>query len=616
MGPTDATFWGNSGSLEKWWGRLHDEQTLDQLADMGVNVLVTHFFKGMGMEAERTMLDDLRRLVALCRPRGIRTIGYTFGTIFAETFVKEVPEAVEWATRKPDGYAGAWGGTYFRWPPCLNSGYYDYLLKVIDFGAREIGLDGFHFDNSYATACYCERCRRKFMEYLEARFTGPERFGFTGFSHVSPPPPQAALRDPMKQEWIRFRTLELAAKMEGIHRHIKAINPELAVLSNPAFPRNANWADKLGINPVQFGRWHDLMFAENGNFPSAPDGKTVSQAQAYAFGDSIGYGVIASCWPRSPATGEHTLPERESQALLSILEPAVFGHAPGTTWACRSTKGATMAMDRPPLWAGMRKAFAFLNTHRELFAGAQTPAETGLLHAFESFAFAHERVAPAYDGVERFLSLRGVPYRIAFSEEPERFTDFRFLVVSNQLCLSDATVTALLGFVRQGGKLLLTGASGERTENLLAREADPFAAILGAPNVLYLPDAPETIPALIDPSGKWLERQTWELPPRHAELTAAIETSFGAEFFPFRLEAPTTVLPVLKALPDGRRVIHLLNYADSVPADRVALTLGARFDGRTTVRLHRLEGATVEKPIGADRTIELTGLHLYAGLEL
>ena len=44
MGARDVPFWGNSGWLEKWWSRLHDEKTLDQIADMGVNVLITHYF--------------------------------------------------------------------------------------------------------------------------------------------------------------------------------------------------------------------------------------------------------------------------------------------------------------------------------------------------------------------------------------------------------------------------------------------------------------------------------------------------------------------------------------------------------------------------------------------
>lgn len=614
MGPSGASFWGNTEWLEKWWRRLHDEKTLDQIAELGVNTLITHYFKGMGIETERAMIEDLRRLIELCHPRGIRTIGYTFGTIFSETFVKEVSEAADWAVRNMDGSQRKW--SYYRLSPCLNSGYYDYLLKLIDFGAKDIGLDGFHFDNSYSVACYCERCRKKFQEYLEGRITTPERFGYTGFSHVSPPPPDARAGDPLKQEWIRFRTQTLAEKMEGIYRHIKEINPDLAVLSNPAFPRRANWADQLGVNPLLFGRWHDLLFAENGNFPSASEGKTVSQAQAYAFGDSIGYGVVASCWPRSPETGEHSLPERETQAIISILEPAVFGHAPGSTWACRSIKSDTIALDSKPLWDGAKKSIAFLNTHRKLFAGAETPAETGLLHSFESFAFANDRVAPAYDGFERFLSLKGVPYGIAFTEEPERFAEYKTLVVSNQLCLSNATNQAILAFVRKGGKLVITGASGERTENMLSREENPFTSIINNPNVLYMPDAPETIPPEKDASGKWLERNTWILPPRHADLSAALEKAFGEEFFPIRLDAPATVLPVIKTLPDRRHMIHLLNYDDKSPAPVVRLKLGKRFDTMKTVSIHCLEGSPSEHPIGPTRAIEIQNLILYAGVEL
>jgi hypothetical protein len=90
----------------------------------------------------------------------------------------------------------------------------------------------------------------------------------------------------------------------------------------------------------------------------------------------------------------------------------------------------------------------------------------------------------------------------------------------------------------------------------------------------------------------------------------------GEDFFPIHLDAPATVLPVIKALPDGRYVIHLLNYDDSSPATCVTLKFGLRFDNMKTACLHRLEGAPMEHRIGSARTIEIQNLNLYACVEL
>jgi hypothetical protein len=63
--------------LEDWYQMIHDKNTVKMMADLGVNIAVTHYFKGMGIDFEKPEMERTAKLAEICHKYGIRVIGYT-----------------------------------------------------------------------------------------------------------------------------------------------------------------------------------------------------------------------------------------------------------------------------------------------------------------------------------------------------------------------------------------------------------------------------------------------------------------------------------------------------------------------------------------------------------
>ena len=138
--------------LPQWWDRIHSEELVRTMTGLGVNLAVTHFFKGFGLKHEHAEQQRTAELVRIAHRHGIRVLGYCQSrSLYYETFLDEEPGAEDWIQRDQLGQKITWGSTYFRWAPCVNSREFrTYMKRVIRYGLEEIGLDGLHFDNDYA----------------------------------------------------------------------------------------------------------------------------------------------------------------------------------------------------------------------------------------------------------------------------------------------------------------------------------------------------------------------------------------------------------------------------------------------------------------------------------
>lgn len=119
------------------------------LADLGINLVVTHFFKGFGLAHECDAQQQTARLVAVAHRYDIAVLGYCQSrSLYYEAFLAEEPNAHSWVQRNRDGKLRTWGTAYHRWAPCIHSQeFHTSMKRVIRSGLEEVGLDGFHFDN-------------------------------------------------------------------------------------------------------------------------------------------------------------------------------------------------------------------------------------------------------------------------------------------------------------------------------------------------------------------------------------------------------------------------------------------------------------------------------------
>jgi len=577
LGGHNIVFLGNSQWAEQWYDRIFSEKTVRQMKDLGVNFAVTHFFKGMGLRAERPEMLQTREFVKLCHKHGIKVAGYTqFRSLYYETFLKEEPEAADWIQRKADGTFNVWSSSYYRWAPCVNSREFSaYLKRVVTYGANEIGLDAFHFDNTYAQPCYCDRCRVLFREYLEKNVKDRKRLGFLGFKHVELPPyieDYPRIADPLYQEWIRFRVESLTNAWRELYRHIKKINPELCMITNPAFPRTLGWANRLSLHPRAAGQYTDMMFAENGNFPCMDGDKHVSQIRAYKIGAACGYRVISTSW-KHDADGIRC-PANAQEVKLSLAEAAAFGGTVGATWALRTTVGKEVVIDNRKLAKPLGTYIRFFGRHRDLYASARTDAKVALLHAFESFAFRPADSSARFMGMEQILLSGGVPYDVLFDEDIGKIGTYRLAIIAGQECLSDKTVSALREFVRRGGKVFAAGASAACDETGLAREKNPLANMAAGKSVVF--DNNAGAAEAMKETSQWINTSAVALPKDADAVLRAVRKMLDDKDVPFSVSAPRGVFTNWTRLPDGRSVLHLLNYGN----ERKAVTVKVRFNPR------------------------------------
>ncbi|MDD5697400.1 MAG: beta-galactosidase [Victivallaceae bacterium] len=563
---------GNSQWAKQWHDRIFSEATVRQMKKLGINFAVTHFFKGMGLESEKAEMLQTKQFVELCHKHGIKVAGYTqFGSLYYELFLKEQPNAAAWITRQRNGdFINYAGNVYYRWKPCVNSREFkNYLKQVITYGAEEIGLDAFHFDNADAKPCYCENCRGLFRDYLKKKINDERRLGFLDFNHIELPLYDencARIDDPLYQEWICFRVESLTNAWRELYLHIKKINPDLGMITNPSFPRAFGWANDRSFHPRAAGKYTDMMWAENSNFPTVAGDKHISQIRAYKIGRACGYRVISTSWKHHDRNGDLRCPISGREVQLCLAEDAAFGGTIGTTWALRTTIGKKIVIDNQELADSFETYIKFLDRNRDLYTKAETDSKVAILHSFESFAYRTSESSALFTGMEQILISGSIPYEVIFEEDIIKVKQYRLLIVAGQECLSDKTIQAIQRFVRAGGKVFVIGESGACDEKGLTREINPLAAVEDGENVVSERNANSNI------FVKDAVQHALKLSPGAMKVLRKIRKMLKAEDIPFSVLAPPGVFVNWTKLPDHRNVLHLINYDNEKAAVKVSLS--------------------------------------------
>ena len=206
---------------QKDWEWQHEKSTADKLKAAGINMVITHFYKGLGLEHEKRDLEYTRKILDNLRADGMYAGGYIGSTLFSETLYEEVPGSDGWKQMDHRGEPITYGDQYFRErADFTQQGYRDQIKKAVRLALEDYDLDLIHFDNFYTMfpldAGYTDHIQYLFREYLAEKYTPEqrrERLGFDTVSRIRPPRvenrPMAPVSDPLVQEWIVFRVEKL-----------------------------------------------------------------------------------------------------------------------------------------------------------------------------------------------------------------------------------------------------------------------------------------------------------------------------------------------------------------------------------------------------------------------
>ena len=561
--------------VRRWYERMHSDEILDKLAAAGVNVVTTHFYKGFGLRAESAEMERAADFTRRAHARGIRVLGYhQFSTVIYETMLDEVPQLEKWIQRTSTGELRTYGSAKWRWLACpTHDDFIAYLKKVVDRCLIDADMDGVEYDGT-SYDCACENCQSAFRQFLAARHPEPRaRFGLPHLRNVRIPEATNA-KDPLWQEWIRFRMDLMGRRLREMRAYIHARKRGAAMVTYEDCP--ALWRkDRTRLLP-DTGDYLDLAIAENHDMPQTLNGELVTKVRHLKEASALGVVGLSTDWLRTEKGGI-TLPKEPGPVELDMAEClASGGHVCAATWALRAgdKRDGSALFEEPPFYAAMKRYLQFARSHEHLYTAAQPCANVWIYHSLWSLVFNHSTAYSSVLGFEQSL-LGRVAYRVAKEAHLAGLTNRDVLIVANQACLSAQECEAIRGAVARGCGVILTGETAACDENFRQHELPELRDLHAKPNVRYLAKCPAR-GAKSDARGILSP----VMPARAAEIIRVIRDlaprGFAAELTGGAAKQPNLFVDVFQQ-PDAV-VAHVVNYAEPAKEAlklRIADWLGA-----------------------------------------
>lgn len=553
------------------------EEVIRRLSDQGVEVFHTHLYKGFGMVAEKSDMEDTVRTGAIVHRLGMKIDTYIqWSSMMYETFFAEEPRAQEWIQRDAFGQPiMLWYGYQqsFRYIPCFsNQEYLDYLKKVVRYALEEVKTDFIHFDNFGLTAepysCHCNRCKSGFRNHLRTKFVPrqlKERFGFDNVDYVNPPlwnsqnrPEQLEIiSDPGFQEWIDYRCQTMTDALRQMVDLIHSVNPEVAIEVNCGGIAGDNTPWTRGTDPFRILSLTQVFWDE------------ADQPPAYLADGSL----ITAIRTFKNARAHQNVALVNSFSETAIAECLAFNQTIGFAGV-------------DPLPSEMLKYISFYRKQRELYVGTSDVASVAVLRSYPSITYHNSVAGLCAILAEQALIQARIPFTLVSDEHLVQLTPAtcKVLLLPDSECLSDEQIATIRKYVEAGGGLVVTGKSGyydawrrQRVRPGLRDLVDwqvpaggetavrtPAASLFrksfGKGRVAYIPriDFDGTLPPF-EPYFV-LGPKFWKRPANWQELLDAVDWA-ACNDIALRVPGPDYLGANLVEQPDKhRRLVHLVNY--------------------------------------------------------
>jgi len=566
---------GNPTWQEEDYEKEHSEESIRKLKDLGVTVVIVHFYKGFGLEAEHDHMEKGKALAALVHKYGMRVGVYVGSTIAYETFLAEKPEAQEWFVPDFMGRPVFYDDQTFRKRVYfMHPGYRDYIKRVLRIAEEDFHADLIHFDNTSMQAepsiFQHPLAVEQFRDFLKDKYTPEElknRLGFSDVRYVLPPRydrPMSFIIDPLFQEWADFRCVQLTAYYAEMEKLLRGLNPEVAVETNPhsgISGRNTVW--EQGVDYPRLLAHLDAVWTEEGDPAGVTaNGILVSKIRTFKMTNTLGNTLFV-------ATGG------EDGNTLQMAEAMAFGRQ------CLGDVGGVLAgYDLPE---GQRKYIRFFHRNFEHYRDIDNVADVASLHSYASLAYDNDRAAVSTMLFEQAMIQARVPFDIIFDGNLKNLEKYRVLVLADQECLNDDKLDLIRKFVEGGGSLVATEHSTlynewrQRRRNFGlvdlwkvdaprwrgAREPEDILKIatirrqVGRGRVVYIP---EVKPAIPKPPGARMTSQYWKLPLNSRELVDDVRWAEGGRLALEVAAPPTVAAELVEQKQKGEMIVHLLNY--------------------------------------------------------
>lgn len=488
MGNDGGTVFSLGEWVDEWYDRIHGEELIKKGAELGINTVYTHYYKGSGIQFEYEEMERTREFTETAHKYGIKVLGYmSMGSIYTENITREIPDVKSMLVIGRQGKPRpTLGNQYYRPRPCYNNDrYLEHLKSVIKYGIEHVGLDGFHFDNSTNVYCYCENCQRKFRQYLKDNFKNPyEVMGIKHFDDVQIPYyevtnepwdihaicPTGNMHDVLFMWYHRFLRHSLKEFHTSCFDYVKEVSGGKAlVLHNPGFPKDGYRDSRLkGYDPIDSPKSCDFAFVENeGGYFGKIGGRVEGQTMAYKYGERFGYKVFDTSWARSPKA-KYSFPKDKAQIKGFVMQAAIYGGIAGVPWTVRSMKnGAEVAIDTPYLNDGLKESFGYFKDNYEMF-NTKSYNHVKIVHIPDNI-FCSARGRDDFNDVAKTLTGKGIPYSIITEDEIVNVAAGDTIVLPNIVYCGNQCYDNLKTAALNGARVVAVGGFGHYNDNTKGR---------------------------------------------------------------------------------------------------------------------------------------------------
>lgn len=539
---------GGSLWASKWHHDYDSRDNIRKMAELGMNVLLSRFYKGMGWDFEAADFPAVQQFARDCHAEGIKVLAYVqFGTLYFEVMRNEIPDLEDWAARDINGRPIPYVDDpvdYYRWMPCLTQEAFPaYLEKVLKIGIEQADFDGFLLDNCLGSACFCPRCVARFREYLADHYD-PADFGLPNFRFAAPPSEAACAaaewEDPVLIAWKNFQAELHCRFFRRLRDYVKRLAPEKLFTANVPAGRRFTAFRHWGQDYRQLLDCFDMVMDQNGNEPKLLDnGAVVSRVRSAMFAEALGKDVFVNT--DGGAEPDAVYPETYA---ASIMDAKVFQSITTDRIIMTPERNGVPRWKLYPERVRLLKQYETVAERFDADFYAPNYAPVALLYSTVS---QHLSTASfhALLSAEEVLLRRHIPYRLIVSDGGDFSVPqgCRQLLIFGAKCLSEAEISSVRRFAAAGGKVVADVMAGDCNEENRQYCINPFASMPGMTLV------PELQCNVIDPDWRFEV-----LMPNNPEVITD-----NLIQLPFTIEAPETVYIRINRT-EKEVIVHCINY--------------------------------------------------------
>lgn len=459
----------------------YNDATLAMLKRARINWVWVTWSVGFSFQSEAVQRQLVAPFIAKCRAAGIRVSAYiSLTNMFIDDMVKNEPRAAHWMQLEADGtprpYSAAkYDGKPTRIIACLNNPEWLEYSKQRIASAVAAGVDAIFYDNSFH-GCKCRLCQVKFAGHTKSLYGQPlpvpgiktqtvsgDTQGREGVAPADAPglSPKA---------WSAFCNKTVSAALAHHRKYADSLKPGILVYANTHQQPFQN----DGLNAI---------FTEDGHEPGLRGAELSSNIGLYKFFYAEGDGckpIRIECGRRIHADRmDNLMPPRNE--MLAVYESAASQGAQQTFMEMGfTTKMALGDRDARDSLAALTTANQWLAEHESLFAEVEPIAKTAVVLP------AYEPLTPLVRAGRNFVVLQ--PKHLT----PKQLAQFSLVVLLDVRNMTNEQANAVLGYVKQGGRLIATGETSSCDGMFRTRAKPALASLQGADRCAWLSGKPTT----------------------------------------------------------------------------------------------------------------------------